>query len=170
MASAADAPSAARPERPVDEISLVCVLSQKRLEDPVLIDTAVVERAVAQLHQPGGLLFRPSPSAEDTSSLAEMNNGEVLRELLACSPGLPSDVHSTLLLRVEDIGAPPTSFTATLDSVGRDFILAVKRANQTDLGTRGPLELKGVDVVPPQIVLDQEVCTTFAKLSLRDMF
>ncbi|KAJ7446553.1 hypothetical protein FB451DRAFT_1412223 [Mycena latifolia] len=153
MASAADVGSAALPQRPVDEISLVCALSQKRLANPVLLEAVVVERAVAQLHQPGGLLFRPGPST-DTSSIVEIGHNEILPRILAHSPGLRSE--STLVLRVDDIGTPPASFLATLDAVGRDFLLAIRRANQTDLVTRGPLELKSADVVPPQIVLDQE--------------
>ncbi|KAJ7125758.1 hypothetical protein C8R43DRAFT_1135085 [Mycena crocata] len=153
IATAADAVSLALPTRPVDEISLVCALSQKRMKDPVLFNRAVVERTVAYLHQPDGLLFHSSHSTA-MPSLDEISNHEIIRPLLARSRGLRSDY--TLLLRVGDVGAPPASFMVTLDAAARDFIFALRRANQTDLVTRGPLELKSVDVVPPQIVLDQE--------------
>ncbi|KAJ6568826.1 hypothetical protein B0H19DRAFT_687778 [Mycena capillaripes] len=43
-----------------------------------------------------------------------------------------------------------------LDSVARDFVAAIKRTNQSDLVSQGPLELKSVAVVPPRIVVDQD--------------
>ncbi|KAJ7735835.1 hypothetical protein DFH07DRAFT_967025 [Mycena maculata] len=154
MAGAANASSgvAPHPQRVVDEISLACAISHKRLCDPVRLGGVVVERAVAALRQPGGLLFRPSAAASDT--MEELSNHEMLRQLLAHSRGLRAD--STLLLRVVEIGAPPAAWMATLDAVGRDFTSLIMAANRTELVARGPLELKSADVVPPQIVLDQE--------------
>lgn len=153
MASAADVGSTSIVQRPVEELSLICALSHKRLKDPVLLDTVVVERAVARLHQPGGFLFRPGIPIT-TPAVAEIGDHGVLKRILAQMSGLPSD--STLVLEVNNIGAPPASFLATLDAVARDFVLTIRRANQTDLVARGPLELKSVNVIPPQIVLDQE--------------
>ncbi|KAJ6518100.1 hypothetical protein C8R47DRAFT_1086007, partial [Mycena vitilis] len=143
-------------ERAVEDVSLVCQLSQKRLADPVVFNGVVVERRVAHLHEPGAPLFHTITSSEKSARLVELPPKEiqVLRALLACSRGLHAA--TTLVLRVGDIGSAPPSFMATLDSAARDYIQAIRRANQTDLVTRGPLELKSADVVPPQIVLDQE--------------
>ncbi|KAJ6599763.1 hypothetical protein DFH09DRAFT_626245 [Mycena vulgaris] len=62
IAGAADAASTAVPQRPVEEISLLCASSQKRLRDPVSLHSVVVERTIAGLHQPGGALYRPNHS------------------------------------------------------------------------------------------------------------
>ncbi|KAJ7472928.1 hypothetical protein B0H11DRAFT_1919124 [Mycena galericulata] len=122
LAGAANESSSASPRRPVEEVSLVCTISQTRLQDPVLLGSAVVERAVANLRQPGGQLFRPSSSENmsSTSTVSEMGSNHddqgSLMELLASARGLRSDSRTLLV----------------------------------------PLELKSVDVVAPQIVLDQE--------------
>ncbi|KAJ7714801.1 hypothetical protein B0H16DRAFT_514129 [Mycena metata] len=151
IASAAGATSAAQPQRPVDEVLLVCPLSQKRLVDPVMFNAAIVERTVARLYAGGGPLFHCAKTLGDAT---ELTDKQPVCKLLAHSRGIRTE--STLMLRVGDIGAPPASFMATLDAAARDFIQAIRRANQTDLVTRGPLELKSTDVVPPQIVLDQD--------------
>ncbi|KAJ7472963.1 hypothetical protein B0H11DRAFT_1345488 [Mycena galericulata] len=153
IASAADAESTAVPERPVEEISLVCAISRKRLRDPVFLDSALVERSVAALHQPRGALYRPHHSAP-SSVVVEPSDTDAIVKLLPALPGVRAT--STLFLRVNDIGWPPRTFMSTLDTAARDFISAIRRANQTDLVSQGPLELKSVDVVPPRIVVDQE--------------
>ncbi|KAJ6599762.1 hypothetical protein DFH09DRAFT_626274 [Mycena vulgaris] len=45
---------------------------------------------------------------------------------------------------------------STLDAAARDFGSAIRRANQTDLVSQGPLDLKSVEVIAPRIVVDQE--------------
>jgi hypothetical protein len=61
------------------------------------------------------------------------------------------------MLRVEDISAAPREMMGPLDSAARDFVAAIRRANHGDLVSQGPLEIKSVEVVPPRIVVDQEV-------------
>lgn len=56
---------------------------------------------------------------------------------------------------------------APLDTAARDFIAAIWRANQTDLVSQGPLDLKSVDVVPPRIVVDQEASSIILFLLLQ---
>ncbi|KAJ7689505.1 hypothetical protein B0H14DRAFT_3051045, partial [Mycena olivaceomarginata] len=156
LASAADAESAATAQRPVQEISLICAVSRKRLLDPVLFNSAVVGRTAAALHQRGGALYRPNHSAPPPQ-LVELSNTDSVVMLLPCVPGLTgASATATLLLRVSDIGWPPRAFMVPLDTAARDFIAAIRRANQTDLVSQGPLDLKSVDVVPPRIVVDQE--------------
>lgn len=160
IASAANAESTAAAHRPVVEIFLVCAVSHKRLTDPVFLDgeSGLVERKVAALLQPGGALYRPTHSdSKKSPSISELSATDPLAVLLSSVPGLRAT--STLLfLRVHDIGWPPRAFRSTLDTAARDFVAAIRRANQTDLVSQGPLELKSVDVVPPRIVVDQEVC------------
>ncbi|KAJ7021307.1 hypothetical protein C8F04DRAFT_1141408 [Mycena alexandri] len=153
IASAANEDSQVLYKSPVEEISLICALSRKRLRDPVLVNSVSIERTVANLNQPGGPLYRPTHSALPFPVI-EISATDVVRQLLPRLNGLPSV--STLLLRVENIAAAPPTMMAPLDSVARDFVAAIKRANLGDLVTQGPLELKSVDVVPPRIVVDQE--------------
>ncbi|KAJ6627692.1 hypothetical protein B0H10DRAFT_1905503 [Mycena sp. CBHHK59/15] len=153
IASAADAESAAPARRAVDDISLLCALSHKRLADPVLFDSTVIERSLAVLHQPGGALYRPAPTTH-VVAITEIPPDDVLRQLFAHCRG--QVVTSALLLRVEDIGPAPPAFMTSIDAVARDFVATIRRANATDLVCRGPLELKSLNVVAPQIVLDQD--------------
>lgn len=129
----------------------MCSLSRKRLTDPVYFNSALVERTAAALHQPGGVLYRPDPSTP-SSPVVELSDDDVLLRL--SSRGLQSP--SVLILRVDDIGSPPQPFMSILDAA-RDFSAAIRRANQTDLVSQGPLELKSVEVIPPRIVVDQAV-------------
>ncbi|KAJ6627690.1 hypothetical protein B0H10DRAFT_2210207 [Mycena sp. CBHHK59/15] len=125
IAGAGDAPSATlalQSLHPVKEISLICALSQKRMKDPVLLDSTVVERKAALLHQPGGELYHPGPST-DSSSIAELSEGKFLPQLLSQTRGLSSN--TMIILRVEDIGCPLPTYSTTLDSVARDFVLAI---------------------------------------------
>ncbi|KAJ7484167.1 hypothetical protein FB451DRAFT_1169243 [Mycena latifolia] len=153
IAGAADTPSAAVPQRPVEEVSLLCTLSQKRLRDPVLLQSALVERRAANLHQPGGALYRPN-HATPPSSIVELSNNDIIPQLLPRAHSFLAT--SALLLRVGDIGSAPPSAMSTLDAAARDFSSAIRRANQTDLASQGPLDLKSVDVVAPRIVVDQD--------------
>lgn len=91
--------------------------------------------------------------------MVELADTDVVPQLLARLQGLPAV--STLLLRVDDIGAAPRQLMAPLDSAARDFVAAIRRANLGDLVSQGPLELKSVEVIPPRIVVDQEVCTLY---------
>lgn len=167
LASAADAGSTATAQRPVEEISLICAVSRKRLLDPVLFNSAVVGRTAAALHQRGGALYRPNHSAPPPQ-LLELSNTDSVVMLLPCVPGLTgASATATLLLRVSDIGWPPRAFMAPLDTAARDFIAAIRRANQTDLVSQGPLDLKSVDVVPPRIVVDQEASSIILFLLLQ---
>ncbi|KAF8189626.1 hypothetical protein K438DRAFT_2019046 [Mycena galopus ATCC 62051] len=131
IASAADAESAAAAQRPVEEVSVICAVSRKRLRDPVFLDSAVVER--------GGALHRPNYSAP-SPSVSELSDIDPIAALLPCLPGLSGN--SVLFLRANDIGWPPKAFNSPLDTAARDFISAIRRANQTDLVSQGPLELK----------------------------
>ncbi|KAJ7636568.1 hypothetical protein FB45DRAFT_447877 [Roridomyces roridus] len=151
FASAANADSGVPSEPPFEDVPLECELSRKRLRDPVSMNDDNVEWAVAALYQPGGALFRPERvisvndlSAQDSS----------IMNLLPSIPAL--NAPTALLLRVAAIGSAPPAFIATLDSAARDFDAAIRRANQTDLGSHGPLDLKSMDVVPPCIVVDQQ--------------
>ena len=72
-----------------------------------------------------------------------------------------SVLQSVLTLQIEKIPLLPPVTSFTLENIGRDFTAAINAANETDLVTRGPLELKSPNVVPPQIVLDQEVALLF---------
>jgi len=69
-----------------------------------------------------------------------------------------SSVKSTIMFHVENLPPLPSSPSPDLVCVGRDFLTAIRSANETDLITRGPLDLKSASVIAPQIVLDQEVC------------
>ncbi|KAF7342761.1 putative bifunctional E2/E3 enzyme [Mycena sanguinolenta] len=155
VTSAADAESTATAQRPVEEISVVCTLSRKRLRDPVLLNSAIVERGVAALHQRGGALFRPKHATAASASpvVQELPDTDPIASLLPCLPGLSDS--SVLFFRVNDIGWAPRAFMSPLDSAARDFVFAIRQANQSDLVSQGPLELKSVDVVPPRIVVDQ---------------
>ncbi|KAJ7670709.1 hypothetical protein DFH06DRAFT_1468485 [Mycena polygramma] len=153
IAEAADGEPTALTNPPIEELSLVCTVSRKRLSDPVYLDSALVERSIANLRLPGGALYRPTPLA-GPPTFAELVDADIVRQLLPRLRGLSSP--STLLLRVEEIAAVPRERIAPLDSAARDFVAAIKRANEGDLVSQGPLELKSVDVVPPRIVIDQE--------------
>jgi hypothetical protein len=120
------------------------------------MDTTVVERSFASLRQPGGLLYKPSatqppPCIRELEATSLM----VLRQILSHYRSSPPT--SILALHTEHIGPAPPSHPYALDSVARDFLISIRRANKTDLVTRGPLELKSPSVVAPQIVLDEDV-------------
>ncbi|KAJ6599756.1 hypothetical protein DFH09DRAFT_1503902 [Mycena vulgaris] len=153
IADASDAQSAAVPRRPVEDVSLLCALSQKRLRDPVSLNSVLVERTVAYLHQPGGALYRPSHSTAP-SAIVELSPEDIMLQILPRLRGLLST--SALLLRVRDIGSAPTSAMSAVHAAARDFTAAIRRANQTDLVSQGPLDLKSVQVIAPRIVVDQQ--------------
>ncbi|KAJ6451921.1 hypothetical protein C8R45DRAFT_1041477 [Mycena sanguinolenta] len=153
VASAADAESAAIAQRPVEDISVVCALSRKRLQDPVILNSARVERGVTALYQRGGALFRPNHTAPTSPVVQELSDTDPIAVVLPSLPGLCDE--SVLFFRVNDIGWAPQAFMSPLDSAARDFVSAIRRANQTDLVSQGPLELKSVTVIPPRIVVDQ---------------
>jgi hypothetical protein len=140
----------------IEDISLTCSISQKPLIDPLLMDSVVVERSLALLHQPGGLLYKPSIT-QPPPCIGELETDSlvILKRILSQCQSLPSA--SILALHIERMSPPPPSHPYTLDTVARDFIAAIRRANKTDLVTRGPLELKSPSVVAPQIVLDEDV-------------
>jgi len=119
----------------------------------------VVDRDFAMLHQLGGELYRPS----SISVMSEMTANEVeqLKRLLSYHYALPvsdSRFLSTMVFDGEKLGSVASLPSFDLARVGRDFVGAIENANKTELVTRGPLDLKSADVIPPQIVLDQEVC------------
>lgn len=138
-----------------EEISLICSSSNRRLTDPILLNSSIVQRNIALLRQRGGPLYRPAMDV-DESEIAELDDHGLVHQILSHSKMLP-DSSSILALHVERIGLVPPSSAFTLDSLGRDFIYAIQCANKTDLVTRGPLELKSPNVVPPQIVVDEDV-------------
>jgi hypothetical protein len=137
-------------EAHIEEVQLSCGLSRKRLSAPVILDNSVVERSIAQHILPGGLLYQPSEKS--VWYLDDAQNTIQALSQLAGSP-LPS----ILVLRKEFIPLLPVTSSFTLDHLGRDFAAAISAANETELVTRGPLELKSANVIPPQIVLDSEV-------------
>jgi hypothetical protein len=136
-------------------------MSFKSLHDPVLVDSQVVCRSVATLRQVGGELYRPSPM--NTLPLIEDMKDEDLHKLkqllsLSCALAVSnSSVKSTIMFHVENLSPLPLSPSPDLVCVGRDFLTAIRSANETELITRGPLDLKATSVIAPQIVLDQEV-------------
>jgi hypothetical protein len=121
------------------------------------MDSQVVDRDAAMLHQLGGELYKPSLMPV----IAEMANEEVqrLKRLLTQCSALTAShsSHSVTVFNVEKMIFAPSSRSPDLNRVGRDLIGAIEGANRTNLVTRGPLDLKSADVIPPQIVLDQEV-------------
>ncbi|KAK0202192.1 hypothetical protein DFS33DRAFT_1060450 [Desarmillaria ectypa] len=138
----------------VEDISLVCSVSQKRLMDPVLLGTERVNRNINALRQAGGELYRPShrtavPAAVDMEDSAK----QILDQLLSHSKML--DCSSKIVFFPTRVDPPSSSSVYSLDSLGRDFHNAIKRVNETDLVTRGPLDLKAANVIPLQIVLDE---------------
>jgi len=82
-----------------------------------------------------------------------------LRRLLTQCSALTAShsSHSVTVFSVENMVFVPSPRSLDLNRVGRDLIGAIEGANRTNLATRGPLDLKSADVIPPQIVLDQEV-------------
>jgi hypothetical protein len=121
----------------------------------------VVDRDFAVLHQQGGELYKPS----STTIISEMMTSEVerLERLLSYRFALPvsdSRFLSMMVFEVEKLGpvSSPSLPSFNLARVGRDFMGAIENANKTELVTRGPLDLKSANIIPPQIVLDQEVC------------
>jgi len=123
------------------------------------MDSQVVDHDFVMLHQLGGELYRPSSMSVISEVMA--NEVEQLKRLLSYRYALPvSDPRflSTMVFDVEKLGSVSSLPSFNLAQVGRDFMGAIENANKTELVTRGPLDLKSADIIPPQIVLDQEVC------------
>ncbi|KAJ7581814.1 hypothetical protein C8J56DRAFT_1029289 [Mycena floridula] len=137
-------------ERLVSDISLVCSLSQNRLTDPVMMGSMIVDRSSALVRQPGQELFRPGSL---DNSFVELEPDHILRQILAQSPAVTS--RSTLALKLAEIIPIPPASCFAVESIARDFVQGIRRTNETDLVTRGPLDLKSANVIPPQVVLDQ---------------
>jgi hypothetical protein len=116
-----------------------------------MMDSAAVERSSAMLRQLGGHLYRPN----ETHTVADVEELTHVLQILAQTRG--SVLQSVLTLQTENIPLLPPANSFTLESIGRDFTAAINAANETDLVTRGPLELKSPNVFSPQIVLDEEV-------------
>ncbi|KAG6918190.1 hypothetical protein DXG01_015978 [Tephrocybe rancida] len=137
--------------RPLRSFSLKCAISNKRLVDPVTLDSfAIVERSSGILHAVGGQLYRPGHGVK-TFSITELSGNELHQVVAQSKEYNGSEVY---VLLVHELGV--VSRPMTLKNVGRDFSNAIQRANETDLISRGPLELKSPSVVPPQVVLDSE--------------
>ncbi|GLB39236.1 hypothetical protein LshimejAT787_0603980 [Lyophyllum shimeji] len=137
--------------RILESFSLVCSLSQKRLVDPVLLDScAVVDRTAALHFIPGGVLYRPQYAVEERS-VADLSQSELRQVLAQTSEFFGSEIYA---LRLHDIW--PLTRPRSLERAGSNFSNAIRETNETDLIARGPLELKSPAVVPPQIVLDEE--------------
>ena len=121
------------------------------------MDSQVVDRDFAMLHQLGGELYRLS----SVSAMSEMADNEVeqLKRLQSYRYALPvsdSRFLSTMVFDVEKLlGSASSLPSCDLVWVSWDFVGAIENANKTDLVTSGPLS---ADMIPPQIVLDQEVC------------
>jgi hypothetical protein len=139
----------------VENISLVCASSRKRLENPVMMDSVVVDKRFSSLRQPKGLLDQSFSANAPIIEDMEEDSHKTLMQLLSHLRGSPSV--SALALHVERIGLAPPSHPYSLESVARNFTFAIKSANTTDLVTRGPLDLKSSSVIPPQIVVDEDV-------------
>jgi hypothetical protein len=127
------------------------------LNDPILIDSQIVDRGLAELREPGGELYRPCSKP----IISEVTDKEVwqLKQLLSYSCALPasdSRFKSTMVFDAENLCSVP-SLLADLAPVGHDFLGAIEKANKTELVTRGPLDLKSSEMIPPLIVLDQDV-------------
>jgi len=121
----------------------------------------MVDRDFAMLYQLGEL-YRPA----STSVMSELTDSEIqeLKRLLSYRYALPvsdSRYLSTMVLDVEKLESASSLPSFDVAQVGKDFVGAIKNANETDLVTRGPLDLKSSDVIPPQIVVDQEVCGAY---------
>ncbi|PVF92994.1 hypothetical protein CPB86DRAFT_142196 [Serendipita vermifera] len=154
--SAADHPSPKGSSTPsmIDSVSLVCSISRKRLTSPILMDSVVVEKSFASLRQPKGLLYQSSSATVPQIVDMDKDALKVLKQLLCHLRGASSA--SALALHIEHISPAPPSHPYHLESVARDFNLAIRHANKTDLVSRGPLDLKSQSVVPPQIVVDED--------------
>ena len=155
-AKTVELPTENAPMRPLGEVPLVCATSRKLLTDPILMDSQTVARSSAALRQPGGEVYRPS----SMPVIGEMTNEEAARlrqSVILCGALTVSDsrVQSIMVFDVEKLLPVPPS--PTLAQIGRDLVSAIEIANKTNLVTRGPLDLKSANVVPPQLVLDQEV-------------
>jgi hypothetical protein len=157
--------------RPLEEISLVCAMSFKPLNDPIFIDSQVVCRSFAALRQVGGELYRPSPM-KTLPAIEEMKDEDLhkLKRLLFLSRGSAmsySSAKSTIMFYLQNLSPLSWSSSPDLVCVGRDFLTAIQSANETDLITMGPLDLKSPSVIAPQIVLDQEVYKLLQNVNFR---
>jgi hypothetical protein len=119
------------------------------------MDSVVVEKGFALLRQPKGFLYQSSSATVPQISEMEKDSLKVLNQLLCHLWGTTSNF--TVALHIERIGPAPQSHPHDLESIMQDFTLAIQRANKTDIATRGPLDLKSPSVVPPQIVVDEDV-------------
>ncbi|KAL0957929.1 hypothetical protein HGRIS_000110 [Hohenbuehelia grisea] len=134
----------------LEELTLICAVSHKRLIDPVAMDGTVVNRTLRELYDPGSALYKPIsthlPSDSAKSDLQALEDGRLYEALARLRA---SSADSTMLLHIELLGQPPSTRW-------KKFAVAIKLANKTDLVTRGPLELKSTAIVAPQIVLDSD--------------
>ncbi|KAG6886551.1 hypothetical protein C0992_003430 [Termitomyces sp. T32_za158] len=139
--------------RPIEAVSLECALSSKRLVDPVMLEPfGVVERSSGKLYDIGGPLCRGINEVDEQPIVDLVGDGVQLHQVLAQTR--ECDVTEARLLCLHKIGniARPID----LGSAGRNFPDVIRQANETDLISRGPLELKNTSIVPPQVVLDNE--------------
>lgn len=142
--------------RPLEALLLVCALSHKRLVDPVMLEPfGVVEHSSGKLYSAGGLLYRTINGVRKQQAIASLagESGVELRQVLAQTREYNgTEVYLLCLYRIGHLARP-----IHFGSAGLDFLDVIRQANETDLVSRGPLELKNTSVIPPQIVLDNEV-------------
>jgi hypothetical protein len=121
------------------------------------MDSQVVDRGSAALHQPCGELYRPA-TIPIIAKMTSEENERVKRTVMLCGALAVADarIQSIMVFDVDKLLPVPPS--PTLTQIGRDLVSAIEAANKTDLVTRGPLDLKSANIIPPQLVLDQEVC------------
>ncbi|KAF9060423.1 hypothetical protein BDP27DRAFT_420815 [Rhodocollybia butyracea] len=144
------------PTLAIEDISLICAASGNKLRDPVQCNVGVSERGFAMLHLPRAELYRPrSDSDQKESQLIELEPESLLPQLIRMGRQHPHR-NSLVVLYPYRIGAAPSACTMRLEVAGRDFIASIQQANQTDLVTRGPLDLKAPAIIAPQLVLDSE--------------
>ena len=108
--------------------------------------------------------MKTSPAIEEMKDedLHKLKQSQFLSSASAMSH---SSAKSTIMFHVQNLSPLSSSPSSDLVCVGRDFLTAIRSANETDLITMGPLDLKSASVIAPQIVLDQEVYTLFQKVN-----
>lgn len=153
-----------------ETISLVCASSQNRLTDPVLFGSSIVQRQWAILRQPHQALYRPTVKEPSPPEIQELEEDHIIHVVLAQTSSLSASATSIVILRIENFLPVPPGATFRVETLARYFDATIKQANKTELVTRGPLDLKSISVIPPQIVLDQEVKYLCASLLRTDGF
>ncbi|KAF8638741.1 hypothetical protein AX16_010464 [Volvariella volvacea WC 439] len=140
--------------RAVEEVSVTCPITQRRLQNPTVINGVLMETSAYALYDSGGELSHLHNTITQTATPTMSNFAhEKLHQILLQSRNYNARIVE--ILNVHGLPNPCLEYSPDLLARELNFAGLIDEANLTDMKVLGPLDLNSSRVVPPQLVLDE---------------